>query len=287
MRAGRFLKQMTVLAACIFMVPAAFAFYLLLDTNLVKEGGVIRVKMGNDKPLSAAEVHLRGKTYPVFYTGYDPRQKDYLYITLIPIPFDIKGKKTLAVKYAIGDEEKEATETITIKAIAARVSSINTGQMNTDFKASLGDESKLIEQIEEKITSVKFKTPFIKPLQGRTSTEFGAARVYDGGKAGWRHKGIDIAAPEGNTIAASSDGEVAAINATKGHGNIIIINHGAGVYSHYYHLSKIFVKKGANVVKGQIIAAVGSTGLSTGPHLHWQINVFGVPVNPRNFMEMF
>ncbi|MEI7641046.1 MAG: M23 family metallopeptidase [bacterium] len=280
-------KKIIIVIVCFFMAQVSFAFYILLDTNVVKEGGIIRAKIGNPKPFSAAEMHLRGKTYPVFYTGYDPSQKDYLYTALVPISFDIIGKKTLLIKYAMGDDEKEATEIIKVIPLAARASKINTGQINKDFTAALHSESKLISKMEEKITSVKFKIPFIKPVQGRTSTDFGAARVYDDGKARWRHKGIDIAAPQGTTIVATSDGEVVAVYSTKTHGKIIVINHGAGVYSNYYHLSQTFVKMGSQVKKNQAIGAVGSTGLSTGPHLHWQINVFGIPVNPASFMEMF
>jgi murein DD-endopeptidase MepM/ murein hydrolase activator NlpD len=151
----------------------------------------------------------------------------------------------------------------------------------------LSKEGKEIDLLQEKVTTVKFSFPFLKPIKGYVTSDYGVKRIYDNGKAGWPHKGIDIGAPEGTTVVADADGVVIAALNTQGHGNFIMIDHGGGVYTLYMHLKNIIAKKGDFVKRGDVVATVGNTGLSTGPHLHWQINVFSVPVNPREFLAGF
>jgi murein DD-endopeptidase MepM/ murein hydrolase activator NlpD len=98
------------------------------------------------------------------------------------------------------------------------------------------------------------------------------------------HKGLDIAAPNGSPIIAPADG-VVTYSARKGlMGNMISIKHGYGLLTRYGHLSKMLKKKGEKVERGEIIALVGSTGRSTGPHLHYEVRLNGVPVNPEKYI---
>jgi murein DD-endopeptidase MepM/ murein hydrolase activator NlpD len=96
---------------------------------------------------------------------------------------------------------------------------------------------------------------------------------------------MDIAANMGDPVQAANRGRVALAEALKVRGNAVIIDHGLGVYSCYYHLSEIRVQKGQMIEKGQVIGLVGSTGLSTGPHLHWEMRVTGNPVNPIQWTQ--
>lgn len=103
----------------------------------------------------------------------------------------------------------------------------------------------------------------------------------------WRHNGIDIANKVGTPIYAADDGtvEIAATGYNGGYGNTILINHGGGVKTRYGHASKLFVKVGDTVKKGENIAAMGSTGRSTGPHLHFEVIVSGTRYNPLNYVK--
>lgn len=130
-----------------------------------------------------------------------------------------------------------------------------------------------------------FAQEFIWPVQGRISGRFGRARVYNG-KPGSPHSGMDIAAPSGTPVKAPAAGIVTFVAPDLYlTGGTILLDHGHGVSSNFLHLSRIDVKVGQRVNQGDIIGAVGSTGRSTGPHLHWGMNWFDVRVDPQLVLE--
>ncbi|NLV24249.1 MAG: M23 family metallopeptidase [Deltaproteobacteria bacterium] len=128
-----------------------------------------------------------------------------------------------------------------------------------------------------------WKKPSGWPVRGRVSSHFGVRKSPFSGRQIF-HEGIDIAAPAGTPVFASAKGTVSTASYAAGYGNLIVIDHGNGYQTAYGHNSKIFVKVGQQVKKGQKIAAVGSTGRSTGPHLHYEVRLHGKPVNPRKFL---
>ena len=119
------------------------------------------------------------------------------------------------------------------------------------------------------------------PANGRFSSGFGMRRHPILGYVRM-HKGIDIAAPWGSPVFAASDGVVQTAGRASGYGNLIRINHGGAYGTGYGHLSRIYVRAGEHVRRGQRIGAVGNEGLSTGPHLHYELYKNGVAVNPRS-----
>lgn len=132
------------------------------------------------------------------------------------------------------------------------------GANNTTYVASLG-------------------ISFVEPVQGYISSRFGI-RSRD------NHKGIDIANSLGTPIAAAASGTVTyARYNSGGYGNLVIIDHGNGVQTYYGHNSKLYVSEGQKVSQGELISAMGSTGISTGSHLHWEVRINGVPQNPQNY----
>ncbi|WP_426349632.1 murein hydrolase activator EnvC family protein [Alloiococcus sp. CFN-8] len=125
---------------------------------------------------------------------------------------------------------------------------------------------------------------YIRPASGRVSSEYGyrtnpVSGIYK------LHAGIDIAASSGSSVYATRGGTVAYSGWMGGYGNVVIINHGNGVQSLYAHNSALKVSSGQKVSQGQLISLVGSTGNSTGPHLHFEIRVNGVLQNPRSLVN--
>ncbi|MDI7246405.1 MAG: M23 family metallopeptidase [Bacillota bacterium] len=126
-------------------------------------------------------------------------------------------------------------------------------------------------------------TPQGWPTRGRVTSSFGRRRHPITGRI-QGHDGIDIAAPTGTPIVATADGIVRLSGTQAGYGQLVIIDHGYGLETVYAHNSRNVVRSGQRVKRGQVIAYVGSTGTSTGPHVHYEVRVSGRPVNPRNYM---
>ncbi len=126
-------------------------------------------------------------------------------------------------------------------------------------------------------------TPSIWPVKGFISSGFGARQDPLDGEPEI-HEGIDIAAPYGSPVEAPAEGLVIAAGWMNGYGNCIEISHGNGLVTRYGHLSKILVKPGQTVKRWQKIGLVGSTGHSTGPHLHYEIRRNDRPINPKRFL---
>lgn len=126
---------------------------------------------------------------------------------------------------------------------------------------------------------------FTHPCPGyrRISSYFGYRTAPLAG-ASTNHKGVDFAAASGTPIYAAASGTVTSAGYSGNAGNMIVINHGNGLQTYYMHCSKIYVSVGTKVSKGQNIGAVGTTGNSTGPHLHFQVMSGGTPVNPLNYL---
>ena len=132
------------------------------------------------------------------------------------------------------------------------------------------------------IGDIKFVWPC--PASGRITSKFGGRTSPTKG-ASSNHKGIDIGAATGSNIIAAAAGEVVVSTYSYSAGNYVMLNHGGGVYSVYMHASKLLCKVGDTVKQGQVIAKVGSTGYSTGPHLHFGIRVNGTYVNPSQYVS--
>ena len=125
---------------------------------------------------------------------------------------------------------------------------------------------------------------FLMPLEGRLTTAFGVIR-YINGVESERHSGLDIAAPRGTPVKAANSGKVNLSMSLNVTGNTVIIDHGFNLFSAYCHMDHLLVQEGDMIQKGDIVGEVGSTGFSTGPHLHWTISIGPVFVNPWLFLE--
>ena len=127
-------------------------------------------------------------------------------------------------------------------------------------------------------------TPSIMPTQGWLSSAFSAMREHPILHVARPHEGIDVTAPMGSPIEAPAAGTVIDAGWETGYGNTITIDHGYGIVTKFAHASKLLVRKGQHVARGQRIALVGNTGLATSSHLHYEVHVNGRPVNPLRYV---
>lgn len=131
---------------------------------------------------------------------------------------------------------------------------------------------------------LKFNSKFILPMSSAITSPFGTARVFNGALKSY-HGGTDFRAAVGTSVIAANDGVVVIAKDRYYAGGSVVIDHGEGIYTQYYHLSALNVKVGQSVKKGDIIALSGASGRVSGPHLHFGVIVGGVQVNPLNFIK--
>ena len=141
----------------------------------------------------------------------------------------------------------------------------------------------LVKHLEERRIQIA-SIPSIRPLEGgRVTSRFGY-RKSPFGSAKAMHKGLDIAAPTGMPIMATAAGIIISSDYQGYYGQTIVIDHGQGLITRYAHMSKLLVKRGDRVERGKVIGQVGSTGRTTGAHLHYEVVLNGVPVNPEKYI---
>ena len=127
-------------------------------------------------------------------------------------------------------------------------------------------------------------TPSIMPTAGWLTSQFTRSRIHPLLHVSRPHEGIDISAPMGTPVVAPAAGRIVRTGNQSGYGLILEIDHGNGIVTKFAHLSRVAVKQGARVTRGQLVAAVGNSGLSTGPHLHYEIHVHGKVVDPLTYV---
>ena len=128
------------------------------------------------------------------------------------------------------------------------------------------------------------RTPSIMPTAGWLTSQFSLSRFHPILHKYLPHLGIDVAAPYGTTVVAPAAGTVIRVATASGYGLVLEIDHGNGIVTKYGHLSRFLVRMGQAVVRGQPIAAVGNSGLATGPHLHYEVHVNGTIVDPLTYV---
>ena len=164
------------------------------------------------------------------------------------------------------------------------------GQVRVDLNAMIRRANLLARSFLEAGDSLALHTerlaatPSIMPTAGWLSSAFSRMREHPILHEVRAHEGMDVSAPMGTPIEAPANGVVTQAGWEPGYGNIVVIDHGFGIVTKFAHASRILVRVGARVRRGEQIALVGNTGLSTGPHLHYEVHVKGIAVNPARYI---
>ena len=148
------------------------------------------------------------------------------------------------------------------------------------------DDQKAVKKACSSVTpEIYWEIPFIWPVKSKILSPFGLRRFFNG-KPRSPHSGVDLRARQGTPIKAPNNGRVTLVRDCYLSGNTVVIDHGGGLFTLYAHLSRVLVKKGQMVRKGDTMGLAGSSGRATGPHLHWGLSLLGSRVNPAQLMNL-
>ncbi len=230
-------------------------------------GGFIKADLAQVKKLKAQRQIVEQKKQDIIDRGKELERQENLYMKL-------KSQSKQEHNRWLSKVRKKKIELSAIQKNRKKLS------------RSLDELQKLSKRLEAQIRDMQNRNKLalgtgkmIWPVRGRITSRFGY-RVHPILKKRKYHTGLDLAAPRGTKIKAADAGVVIFCRYNGGYGKMIIIDHGKNISSVYAHCHTLLVKRGQRVQKGNVIAKVGSTGLSTGPHLHFEIRQNGVPINP-------
>lgn len=180
--------------------------------------------------------------------------------------------------------ESQQVESIDYSRPQADEFAFNSGGPEEDNEAD-GENTELENSLRQlQRTSSPANLPTMWAHLGKINNEFGFRRNPFGGRAYEFHPGMDIDGERGDPIAAPANGTIISAGYKGGYGNMVEIDHGNGLVTRYGHMSKVEASAGDTIQRGQLIGYVGSTGRSTGPHLHYELRLNDKPINPRHFL---
>ncbi len=246
----------------------------------VLQGRSFIVFLTSSKEVLSASASFDGKKYPLY--EYENGKRAIIPARLEALP----GNYPIIVESFLnnGIETFEASIVLTKKEYPKVSFYLKPSKKKLLKKGPIADDW---GEIEKKIISESPKKHwegfFIKPVDGITTMAFGL-REYINGNVRGRHRGWDFRAPVGTPVKASNNGYIVYSGFLNSFGGTIVIDHGQGVNSLYFHLSKNLAKEGDFVKKGDIVALSGNTGISSGPHLHWGLSLHNVRIDPRQWV---
>lgn len=258
--------------------PEPLRLSLELDPELVSQGGVATIRLRASRALREARGALAGRTLTFLREGATAW-------SLAGFRSDAPlGPQTISVAVtAEGGATAQATGALEVVAGSFRIERIRVppGQEGLLDPGVLQQEWNQLLALTRQVSPEKrWQGAFLLPAQGDVTSLYGTRRAYNDGPPGGPHEGLDLGAEVGAPVVAANAGVVALARTWPVRGNVVVIDHGLGVFSGYYHLSELLVAEGQRVARGAVIGRVGETGLATGPHLHWDMVVQGMHTAP-------
>lgn len=238
-----------------------------------RQGATLRVAVrGPAEALNGTRLRFAGRDVPIF-----PDQADS-YLGLVPIPVALEPR-SYTLEWLDSSWMPAASRTVEVADAHFPIQNIRVSKQVQGLKPLPG-EMETIHDLEATVSEARWwHEPFLTPTAGCMSSPFGVQRYHNGKRTGAYHRGVDIRAPQGQVVRAITGGTVGISRMYRLHGGTVGVDHGQGVTSVYIHMSKLLVKEGDRVEKGDSLGLVGATGFATGPHLHWGLYVNGLPVN--------
>lgn len=259
---------------------ASSSIALTVSSDEIRPGEflIVRIENSAENALWARFSKVTAKVFPLiredgYFIGFVPLSSTTAKTGKVQILRSKDGEYRVVAEKSIGFAER---------TFERQELTVVSGSSTADAGSSqnLADDKKVIEKaVEASASDLMFTGGFVMPAEGRISTQYGMRR-YTNGEYSSAHSGYDIAADEGDPVIAAGAGRIVYAGKLKFYGNTVIIDHGFNIFSYYNHLSVISVEMGQTVSTGEKIGKVGSTGYATGPHLHFNIQVNGVNIDP-------
>ncbi len=260
------------LALLVLALPARAQTVLHISATVLLQGRVLGVSVRN-VPVGAVTIRFAGRTWPAYrdsggwqtYLGTDPSTRPGSY----PVIVEVEGRPVA-----------RGTVTVTRVAFARRRVTLDPAKEALLRPQAVAEERRKVNAALRVLASQRlWRGRFMRPVSAALSSAYGVLSIYNGVVRGF-HGGADFAAPLGTPVRAANDGIIRLADRLPLSGNAVIIDHGMGILTLYLHMSHLDVHAGQRVRRNDRIGLVGSTGVATGPHLHWSLRVSGVAVDP-------
>ncbi len=254
---------------------------LVLSTVQVYQAGAVLVSVTGD--VSGGSASFLGRTFKL------AKGSQSMFAFVAVDTEDPPGPQPLRVDITMPNGSKATLDdTITVLKTNWPIDALEFDSQTSELldPKTVADEQALLKAIYSGVTPEKlWDGPWLVPVNGVLTAQYGEQRSINGSAPSGHHGGTDLGALEGTPVQATNSGRVVLAKQLKVHGNMVVIDHGGGLFSGYAHLSKIDVTEGQMVRGGDIIAESGNTGLSTGAHLHWEIASQGVWLDAMRFTD--
>lgn len=255
---------------------------LILSTENVYQAGAILVSLTGE--ISGGTLTALGRSYPLSKGARS-------YYTFLPIDAgDPPGGHTMFIEFTTTNGSKgNLSQPFTVIATSWTQDYLTFTPDQVNRLLDPAVESAELEQLRrlyQQVTPQKFwDGPWLLPIDAPVTGMMGEQRSINGGPMSGHHSGTDFGAETGTPVGATNTGKVVLARQMVVRGNMVVIDHGGGLYSGYAHLSSLAVAEGQIVAPGDIIGYVGSTGRSTGAHLHWEMSQGGIWLDPLRFAD--
>ncbi len=249
---------------------------------------VIEVDLRNEDPFTTG---LKARFEQNEITLFQhPVKAQGIYCGLVGIPIGKKPQKTIIDLQWTDSEGRQHSQSMPLQIIegnykkeALKVAPKHVSPSPKDLQRIKAEKKKIGRIYASSNHNRLWYGNFVKPLTGNTTSVFGNQRLFNGELQSY-HRGTDLRAKTGTPVYASNSGIVRLAQNLFYSGNIVIVDHGNGIFTNYAHLSKIQVRAGQHIARGDQIGLSGATGRVSGPHLHWGVKINGAYVDPMQFI---
>lgn len=272
----------------VLFIQALFGFHVNISNRDVANGQTIFVELDKEKGVKFQNIELKDEVFRIFEHPLDST-KVY---TIIPINYYTKADKGI-LKLLYTKDKKQFVEAFNLNIKDGNYEKekivVDPNKVNPKSKTVLrriSTEYNEAMKVYNNVSNENFiSKPFILPMNSKITSDFGKARLYNNSLKGY-HSGTDFRAPVGTPIECSNDGKVVLVKQRFYSGGTVVVDHGRGIYTCYFHMSKFAVQKNQYVKRGQILGLSGQSGRVTGPHLHFAARVHGVQVDPLQLIAL-